>query len=141
MSIINTSAAEKLVRVYNRGQRSFLHAEHKLHGGAFAEVPRAVAENWLKMFPNDVIEAAVAQKELGGLGAELAETKTRLESAEDRIKKLDAILATKTSDPKGEKARADLTKALERITELENQLLEKQTAPAPAVEPSAADRI
>lgn len=129
---------EKIVRIYNRGQRSFIHGEHKSIGASFAEVPESVALNWMKLFPNDVVEAGVAQKELGGLGAELVETKAKLAKAESRIKELDAILSRKTTDPKGEKARQELADAQKRIAELEEQL-EKATAPAPA--PAPADQV
>ncbi len=130
---------EKTVRVYNRGRRTFLHGAHKVAGASFADVPESVARLWLKSFPNDVVEAGVAQKELGGLGAELAETKTKLAKAEARIVELDKVLATKTTDPKGEKARQALVEAQKRIAELEDQLLEKATAPD--AKSAAADQV
>lgn len=132
---------EKTVRVYNRGQRSFIHGDHKIVGASFAEVPESVALNWMKLFPNDVIEAGVAQKELGGVTVELVETKAKLAKAESRIKELDSILSKKTTDPKGEKARQELADAQKRIAELEEQLLEKATAPTPPTAPAAADQV
>jgi protein subunit release factor A len=122
---------EKTVRVYNRSRRSFIHGPHSAPAASFADVPESVAQNWMKLFPNDVVEAGIAQKELGGAQAELAETKVKLATAEARIKELDKILASKTTDPKGEKAKAELAQAQARIAQLETDL-EKATAPAPA---------
>lgn len=122
---------EKTVRVYNRGRRSFIHGPHTIAGAAFAEVPESVAQNWMKLFPNDVVEAGVAQKELGGVQVELVETKAKLAKAEARIAELDKVLASKTTDPKGEKAKAELAEAKARIAQLEADL-EKATAPAPS---------
>lgn len=108
--------AEKSVRVYNRSpRRSFLHEPFRLAPSSFLEVPASVAKNWITMFPGDVVEAGTAQRELSGLGAELAETKAKLASAE-------AQLANLKTDPKGDKARADLEAANSRIKELEKQL-------------------
>ena len=84
---------EKIVRVYNRGSRSFIHGEHKIVGASFAEVPESIAQNWMKLFPNDVIEAGIAQKELGGLGAELAEVRAQLTSTTTELVDVKAKLA------------------------------------------------
>lgn len=104
---------EKTVRVYNRGSRSFIHGEHKIVGASFAEVPESVAKNWMKLFPNDVIEAGVAQKELGGLGAELAEvraqlaaTTTELVDVKAKLALAEAALAKRNEPMKGGKHAA-----------------------------------
>lgn len=113
---LKSAPAEKTVRVYNRSpRRSFLHEPFRLAPSSFLEVPASVAANWIAMFPDDVVEAGIAQKELGGLGVELAETKAKLASAE-------AQLANLKTDPKGDKARADLEAANSRIKDLEKQL-------------------
>jgi hypothetical protein len=83
-----TTPAERIVRVYNRSKRTFTHGEYRLAGGTFAEVPENVASNWMKMFENDVVEAGIAQRELGGLGAELAAAKTRITELEAELAKL-----------------------------------------------------
>jgi hypothetical protein len=82
-----TTPAEQIVRVYNRSQRTFTHGEYRLAGGTFTEVPESVARNWQKMFENDVVEAGIAQRELGGLGAELAAAKTRITELEAELAK------------------------------------------------------
>lgn len=91
-----TTPAEPIIRVYNRSRRMFTHGEYRLAGGTFAEVPESIAKNWQKMFENDVVEAGIAQRELGGLGAELAAAKTR-------IAELEAELAKLKSDKKAKK--------------------------------------
>jgi len=101
------------IRVYNRfKQRTLIHGDHKAPPNAFATVPADVAKVWMKMYPEDVVEAGVAQKELGGLGAELAEVKAKLAKAE-------AALAAVKTDPKGVKA---LEVANARIADLEKKL-------------------
>lgn len=83
-----STPAERIVRVYNRSKRMFTHGEYRLAGNTFAEVPESVSQNWMKMFENDVVEAGVAQRELGGLGAELAAAKTRIVELEAELAKL-----------------------------------------------------
>jgi phage terminase Nu1 subunit (DNA packaging protein) len=74
------------VRIYNRfKQRTLVHGEHRSPPNAFATVPEDVAKNWMAMFPEDIVEAGVAQKELGGMGAELAEAKAKLAAAEAQL--------------------------------------------------------
>jgi hypothetical protein len=78
------------VRVYNRSSRAFIHGLHVLSGASFATVPKSVADTWIKLFPIDVVEASVAQKELGGLGAVVAEQKTRIAELEAKLAALTA---------------------------------------------------
>lgn len=85
-------ATPKTCRVYNRSDRSFLHDGHRLAPRAFLDVPVAVAELWLKMFENDVVEAGVAQKELNGLASENAELKARIAELEAKLKAAEAAV-------------------------------------------------
>jgi len=87
--------SELAVRVYNRSSRAFIHGKHTLQGGTFAEVPQSVADLWVKLFPLDVVEASVAQKELGGLGAVVAEQKSEIEKLKAELEALKAAKPTK----------------------------------------------
>ena len=71
------------VRVYNKSpQRSFIHGKLTLAPSSFLSVPAAVAKVWLDGWPNEIVEAGVAQKELGGLSAELVAAKARIAELE-----------------------------------------------------------
>jgi len=71
------------VRVYNRStSRSYIHDKLVLAPSSFLFVPADVAKVWLEGWPNDVVEAGVAQKELGGVQAELAAAKARIAELE-----------------------------------------------------------
>lgn len=71
------------VRVYNRSaSRSFIHGKVVLAPSSFVNVPEDVAKIWLDGWPNEVVEAGVAQKELGGVQAELAAAKARIAELE-----------------------------------------------------------
>ena len=92
MSDTSTPAApaEKMVRVYNKFRvRTLIHASYRAAPSTFVTVPESVAKLWMEMYPDDIVEAGVAQKELSGLSAELAETKTKLVAAEARVKALE----------------------------------------------------
>ena len=79
----STPAVAADVRVYNRSNhRSFLHDKLVLAPSSFLTVPAAVAKVWLDGWPDTVVEAGVAQKELGGLSAELAAAKARIAELE-----------------------------------------------------------
>ncbi len=117
MTQTKTSIPE--VRIYNRFQhRTLIHGKYRSAPNAYATVPEDVAKRWMEMFPEDIIEAHVAQKELTGVHAELLETKAELA-------KVKAALAAVKTDPKGTKA---LESANAKIRELEEQL----TKPDPA---------
>lgn len=124
-------ATEQMIRVYNRSTRqTFDHGKYKASPSSFATVPQDVAERWFRLFPETIIEAGVAQKELGGISAELAAvrgellTKTTdvankeksLVEAGERIADLELQLEAKT---------AELTSAQARIVELEAELKAK----------------
>ncbi len=71
------------VRVYNKSpQRSFIHGKFTLAPSSFLTVPAAVAKVWLDGWQNEIVEAGVAQKELGGIAAELALAKARIAELE-----------------------------------------------------------
>jgi hypothetical protein len=71
------------VRVYNKSpQRSFIHGKLTLAPSSFLTVPAAVAKVWLDGWPNEIVEAGVAQKELGGITAELLAAKARIAELE-----------------------------------------------------------
>lgn len=81
----------KEIRIYNRfKQRTLIHGDYRSPPNAFATVPEDVAKTWMKLFPDDIVEAGIAQKELGGLGAELAETRAKLAAAEAKLKALES---------------------------------------------------
>lgn len=69
----------KLVRVYNRSRRSFIHDKWTVAPATYSEIPEDVAELLIKSYPLDVLEAATAQKELGGLAAVVAEKNAEIE--------------------------------------------------------------
>jgi hypothetical protein len=76
------------VRVYNKSpQRSFLHDKLVLAPNSFLTVPAAVANLWLSGYPDTVVEAGVAQKELGGLTSELSAAKARIAELEAAAEK------------------------------------------------------
>lgn len=104
---MSNATQEPIVRLYNRGTRTFTHGAYRLAGGTFAEVPESLAKSWMAMFENDVIDAGTAHRELGGLGAELAAAKTRIAELEAAL-----AAATKPVEPppttKKGKNRADV---------------------------------
>ena len=86
------------VRVYNRStSRSFIHGKVVLAPSSFANVSEDVSKIWLEGWPNEIVEAGVAQKELGGVQAELA-------AAKARIAELEAASAAGTAKPKNKTA-------------------------------------
>lgn len=99
--------SNELVRVYNRSTRqTFTHEigvgeAKKIYSAApssFATVPRHVAERWQRLFPETVIEAGVAQRELGGAAAELALVRGELATAKAENEKLVAENAQLTKE-------------------------------------------
>ena len=91
---------EQSLRVYNKSPyRSFIHGAFTLAPSSFLSVPESVAKIWLEGYADTVVEAGVAQKELGGLTSELA-------AAKARIAELEAAAAAKApaTKPKGKTA-------------------------------------
>jgi hypothetical protein len=87
----------KLVRIYNRSRRAFIHGKFNV-GPGFHEIPTDVAALLLKSYPMEIIEAAVAHKELGGLGAVVSEQKAEIEKLKAELEALKAPKTGKASD-------------------------------------------
>ena len=84
---------EPMVRVYNKfATRTLIHTPYRSAPASFATVPESVAKLWMERYPDDIVDAGIAQRELGGAAAELAETRTKLVAAEARVKVLEAQL-------------------------------------------------
>lgn len=132
---------KSLVRVFNKSEGALKHdvrvqeekdgpievISYEIKGGSFASVPKAVADLWLRDFPNRIIGDSDAQKLVNGAQAE----STRLQAELDKVNAQLAAVRAK-SDPKGELAR--LQKELAEVTEKNASLqadLEKATAPTP----------
>lgn len=73
------------VRIYNRGKRTFTHGEFVAAPASFATIPKEVAENWYRLFPNEVVDAGVAQKEIGGAQAEVATLRAELSKSREQL--------------------------------------------------------
>lgn len=87
----SVKSAAPMVRVYNKSpQQTFIHGEYKVVPSAFATVPSTVAETLFRLFPDIVVEAGVAQKELGGVQAELSAEKAKVAALEAELAKLKA---------------------------------------------------
>lgn len=84
------------VRVYNRSRRAFIHGKHNV-GPGFHDLPPDVATLLLKSYPSDLVEAAVAHKELGGLGAVVTEQKAEIEKLKAELEALKASKGKKTA--------------------------------------------
>jgi len=90
----------KTKRVYNRSpQRTFIHDHgdktYRVVPSSFADLPEPVADLLLRDYPKEIVEAGVAHKEIGGVHAELAETKSQLSAKDARIAELEAALKAK----------------------------------------------
>lgn len=76
------------VRVYNRSNRTFIHkhegVEYRAAPNAMVTVPAPVAELWLAR-GDEVIEAAEAQKQIGGSQAELGAARVRIAELEEQL--------------------------------------------------------
>ena len=93
-----SAPVEETLRVYNRSTRQTFNHEvtvgkdvkkYSASPSSFATVPVAVAQIWMRLFPEVVIEAGVAQRELGGASAELAVVRGELAIAKTRIAELE----------------------------------------------------
>ena len=120
---LDALSKEPLVRVYNRSARSHTWLKWVVIPRGFSSIPKSVAESLQSRYPEEIVEAGVAQKELNGATAELAETKELLAKAAARIAELEAKAA-------GKGGASILKEKDARIAELESQL-EQLTAPAP----------
>lgn len=76
----SVDTAVSLVRVYNRStQRSFTHGKYVAAPASFCDVTEEVAKLWFRLFPDEVVEAGVAQKELSTAQAALNDANTQIE--------------------------------------------------------------
>lgn len=92
----SAAVEEALVRVYNKSaQQTFTHAPYVLPPSSFLNVPVSVAERWYRLFRDIVVEAGVAQKELGGVQAELNAERAKVAALQAELEKLKA-----PADPK-----------------------------------------
>lgn len=93
----------KTLRVYNKStRRSFTHGKFVLAPSSFLTVPEELGKNWLDGYPNEIVDAGVAQKEIGGAQAEITALKARVAELETE----NAALKAKGS--KKSKADSDL---------------------------------
>ena len=97
MSNETTPKPEETVRLYNRSDREFQHGTHKARRTTFCTVPKSVADVWLKGYPNDIVLASDAQKEINGAQAELVDTKAKLDAALKELEELKAKSGGKKS--------------------------------------------
>ena len=96
------ASTPKTKRVYNRSsQRTFIHEHesktYRVVPSAFTDLPEPVADLLLESYPKEIAEAGVAHKEIGGVHAELAETKSQLSAKDARIAELEKQLKAKTA--------------------------------------------
>ena len=110
--------AIKTVRIFNRASKLYTHrhegVDYHAHPSTFADVPQGVADKWMQMFPEDIVEAAVAQKEINGSAAEAAGLREKVAELETELKK---STSKRVSD-----LQADLDTANAKIAELEEKL-------------------
>lgn len=129
-------AAEPLVRVYNKRGHTLIHGKHRAVAQAFSTVPKTVAELWMKQFPDGVVEASEAQKEINGAAAEASELREKLAAALKQIAALEAkpVNAGKVSSQLSAlQAQLDaVTKRADAAEATAAQLEEQLTRPAPA---------
>lgn len=93
---------DEMVRVYNKSpQQTFQHPPYNAAPSSFVTVPRSVADRWFRLFPDIVVEAGVAQKELGGVQAELTEQKAKVAALEAELAKLKAPSGKGRGHPSG----------------------------------------
>jgi hypothetical protein len=123
-------------RVFNKSTRTFMHHGFKAMPNTFVKVPPQLAEFWMDRYPELIVEAGQAVKELGGANARIAEIQAKLDEANRKI----ALLEATPKDQRQQKALLDLTQQLadagvkiKKLTEDNEELvaqLEKATAPA-----------
>ena len=85
------------IRIYNRSTRQTLqHGNIQAPPSAFVTVPSDVAKNWMRLFPDIIIEAGIAQKEIGGATAELALERAEHAKTKEKVARLEARIAELT---------------------------------------------
>jgi hypothetical protein len=104
------------IRVYNRSsRRSFTHGKYVLAPSSFLTVPEELGKAWLEGYPKEIVDAGVAQAEIGGAQAEIA--KLRETVAELEAKKVPAKVAAQIEAK--DKEIADLRAQLEAAKKAE----------------------
>lgn len=93
----NTPAVEPLVRVYNKRAHHITVGSSKIAPQSFGTVPQSVASALMKQWPEGVVEAAVAQQEIGGAHAEANILRERVAALEKENTALKAAPASKKS--------------------------------------------
>jgi hypothetical protein len=114
-----------LVRVYNRSNSSTIsHVEggktYRAAPSAMSEVPEHVAKLWKDSYPKQIIDAGVAQKEIGGVHAELQEVKAALAASEKRVAELSSS-PSKNDSAAVKEMKAKLTEAQDQVAALQLQ--------------------
>lgn len=86
----------ELVRVYNRGEGSFIHGEYVCSPKGFADVPKDVADLWASHSYNGgpaVVLASTMQAPVAGpSAAEVAKKDTLIAEQEEALKSLGSLL-------------------------------------------------
>ena len=76
----------KMLRVYNKStRRSFTHGAYVLSPSSFLTVPEELGLNWLEGYPKEIVDAGVAQKEIGGAQAEIIALKAKVAALESEL--------------------------------------------------------
>ena len=118
---------EPLIRIYNKRAHSIDGGPNaKVGPASFATVPESVAKAWMKQWPEGVVTAADAQRQVTGATAEANEAKAKLAEAEKRIADLESKLGKPNSKRVTELENA-LADAQAKISELEEKLTKPQT--------------
>ena len=136
---MEVSAKEGLVRVYNKTSRTFIHGKYRAPAGSFGLVPAVLAAFWVGTRDNEIIDAAVASKELGGANARIADLQGQIAA----LTKENADLKALPRDARTQKSLNELNTQVSTLTALVAEkdreiadLSDKLTAPKPG-----ADRI
>lgn len=64
---------DEQVRIYNQGQGALVHDEHRSNPGQFVNVPKHIADLWMRLYPDRIVSAEDASKNQKGLAAKLDE--------------------------------------------------------------------
>lgn len=129
---LELSAKAGLVRVYNKTPRTFIHGKYRAPAGSFGLVPQVLADFWTGTLVDQVIEAAVATRELGGANARIADLQGQIAA----LTKENADLKALPRDGRTQKAFSDLNTQISTLSALVAEkdkeiadLTEKLTSP------------
>ncbi len=76
----------ELVRIYNKGRRRFDHAPYQAQPGSFCTVPRFLAKQWLRDYPNDFVAGDAALKTIDAGAAALQDANKKIADLEAQLK-------------------------------------------------------